>query len=107
MSSKYLVAFSLVFAVWSSTSQAALDRVSDFALLDDSGEFHQLSRYQHRRALAVMSYVEECSSMASRLEQFKVLQSAYADKGIEFVLIDSQDLERVQLHGLDTDLPVF
>ena len=28
---------------------AALDRVGDFALLDSSGEFHQLSCYQHRK----------------------------------------------------------
>ncbi len=28
----------------------SLDRVGDFALLDDRGEFHQISRYQHRKA---------------------------------------------------------
>ena len=107
MSSKYLAVFSLVCSVWSVSSQGALDRVSDFALLDDGGEFHQLSRYQHRRAVALMSYVAACASMDSSLAEFKALQSSYSDQGIEFLLIDSQELERTQLRTLNTGLPVL
>ncbi|NQV68462.1 MAG: hypothetical protein HQ498_00415 [Pseudohongiella sp.] len=107
MSSKYLAVFSLVCSVWSVSSQGALDRVSDFALLDDGGEFHQLSRYQHRRAVALMSYVAGCASMESRLAEFKALQSSYSDQGIEFLLIDSQDLVRTPLRTLNTGLPVL
>jgi hypothetical protein len=107
MSSKYLAVFSLVCSVWSVSSQGALDRVSDFALLDDGGEFHQLSRYQHRRAVALMSYVAACASMESRLAEFKALQSSYSDQGIEFLLIDSQDLVRTPLRSLNTGLPVL
>ena len=76
-------------------------------MLDDGGEFHQLSRYQHRRAVAVMSYAKECAAMESALAAFKSLQSSFAEQGIEFLLIDSQDLDRSQLKALDTGLPVL
>lgn len=107
MSSRYLITFCLVFAGWSAGLQAALDRVSDFALLDDNGEFHQLSRYQHRRAVAIMSYAQECASIDARLAEFKALQSRFSEQGIEFLLIDSKDLEREQLGRLDTEFPVL
>lgn len=107
MSSRFLLSFSLICIVWSTPLQAALDRVSDFAMLDDGGEFHQLSRYQHRRAVAVMSYAKECAAMESALAAFKSLQSSFAEQGIEFLLIDSQDLDRSQLKALDTGLPVL
>lgn len=77
-------------ALASGSAIAALDRTGDFALLDDSGVFHQLSRYQHRKAVVLMSYAESCQSMSAMLDEFTALKSRYAGDDIEFLLLDSQ-----------------
>ena len=72
--------FSLVcFAAFSGTLHGALDRVGDFALLDDRGTFHQLSRYPHRSALALMAYDSSCAEMDGMLERFAAVGGSYED----------------------------
>lgn len=100
--------FSLVCcATFSGALQGALDRVGDFALLDDRGIFHQLSRYQHRAALAVMAYDSSCAEMGSMLDRFAALDSSYRDQGIDFVLLDARDLGREVARALDLPLPLL
>lgn len=86
---------------------AALDRVDDFALLDQRGEFHQLSRYRHVRALAVMAYSAECSSMAGLAAQFTGLAGSYSSRGVSFVFLDIEGLGRERLRGLELDMPIL
>lgn len=86
---------------------AALDRIGDFALLDDEGEFHQLSRYQHRKAIVLMSYDKYCENMDSLLEQYLAIQSKYSDQQITFLLIDSLNLGPVAESELDLELPIL
>ena len=100
--------FSLVCcATLSETLHGALDRVGDFALLDDRGIFHQLSRYRHRAALAVMAYDGSCAEMGSMLDRFAALDSSYEDQGIDFVLLDARDLGREVARALDLPLPLL
>ena len=68
----------LVMVGLASPARAALERVSDFALLDTRGEFHQLSRYKHRKALALLTYDSRCSRPA-QLAEFARLQSSIHD----------------------------
>jgi len=107
MHKSYQTALIVISSIWPIISLAALDRIGDFALLDDTGEFHQLSRYQHRKALVLMSYVEQCAEMDSLLDEYKTRISAYADQGFEFLLIDSQDLGRRELIRSSTGLPIL
>lgn len=86
---------------------AALDRLSDFALLDSSGQFHQLSRYQHRKALVLMAYSADCPAMEEQLESYQLMQAKYSEQGIEFLLIDSADLGRPALASNDLALPLL
>lgn len=88
-------------------AQAALERIGDFALLDDRGEFHQLSRYQHRKAIAIMSYVQACEAMDEMLQDFRALREQFADQGIAFLLLDPVGLSRTELARLDTGFPVL
>lgn len=90
-----------------SAAMAALDRLSDFALLDSSGQFHQLSRYQHREALVLMAYSADCPAMDEQLEAYQRVQAKYSQQGIEFLLIDSADLGRPILASYDLPLPVL
>ncbi len=97
----------LLLCVFSSTTAAALDRVGDFALLDNSGIFHQLSRYQHRKALVLMAYAEQCSAMDSLLAGYQRIAEKYSGTDFEFLLIDSQDRNRPELNKLTTGLPIL
>jgi peroxiredoxin len=90
-----------------SPAMAALDRLSDFALLDSSGKFHQLSRYQHRKALVLMAYSADCPVMEEQLELYQQVQAKYVGQGVEFLLIDSADLGRPTLAAYDLALPVL
>jgi len=94
-------------ALASGTANAALDRTGDFALLDEQGNFHQLSRYQHRKAVVLMSYAQNCPNMEAMLSSYRELRSQYAEQGIEFLLIDSQNSDRTNLRGLDLGLPIL
>jgi hypothetical protein len=97
----------LLLIAFSTLAPAALDRVGDFALLDNAGTFHQLSRYKHRKALVLMAYSDECATMDALLDSFKGIAVEYAGNDFEFLLIDSQDLDRSQLYGLGTELPIL
>lgn len=86
---------------------AALDRLSDFALLDSEGRFHQLSRYQHKRALVIMAYDNECAAMQKQLEAFQSIRTQYSTQDIEFMLIDSYDLGREATSAFNLDMPIL
>ena len=95
------------FGAISGATQAALDRVGDFALLDDRGTFHQLSRYQHRTALAMMAYDSSCAEMDSMVNSFAALGESYKGQGIDFVLLDAKDLGRNVALTLELPLPLL
>ena len=88
----------------SSMASAALERVGDFALLDAQGEFHQLSRYRHRQALALMTYDSRCSDPA-RVEALAALQARYEEAGVSFALLDTTGSSRQALQAIATTLP--
>lgn len=97
----------LLLLLWSVSAQAALERIGDFSLIDGNGVFHQLSRYQHRKAVVMMSYVQSCASMDEKLSAFRELQSEFAPADVEFLLIDSLDLGRSALQDMALDLPIL
>ncbi len=85
----------------------ALDRFSDFALLDAAGNFHQLSRYQHRDALVVMSYDADCPASKEQLQALLEAKTTHAEANIEFLLLDSHDTGRAKLSQLALELPIL
>jgi peroxiredoxin len=90
-----------------SSSNAALDRVGDFALLDYAGEFHQLSRYRHRQGLVVMAYDENCAAMTNHVNEYQSLANEFTKQGLEFVFLDSLDLGRDAFVNSNLNLPVL
>ena len=85
-------------------ASAALDRVSDFASIDASGEFHQLSRYKHRDALVLFAYDPVCSS-TEQVRQFATLQKQFSASNISFGLLDTSGATRAELIALSDALP--
>ena len=106
---KELSLFSIcIFAAFiNSSSNAALDRVGDFALLDYAGEFHQLSRYRHRQGLVVMAYDENCAGMTNYVDEYQLLANEFTQQGLDFVFLDSMDLGREAFANSDLGLPVL
>lgn len=99
----------LLFAsVLSSTSTlAAPERVSDFAMLDYDGEFHQLSRYLHRDALVLMSYDQGCARMPELVDALLDIRAQWQQSEVDYLLIDAQDLGREAGAGLDLPFPLL
>ncbi len=98
------------FLLMSGTSHAALERVSDFAALDTQGEFHQLSRYKHKNALALLTFDARCSKPA-QIERFAQLSKTPMGAGVSFALLDTAGLSRSELaevaNSLPADLPIL
>ena len=107
MNKKILLCFSACVLVCSSLARGALDRVFDFALLDESGEFHQLSRYKHRDAVVLMAYDRLCESMSSMMRDYQAVANQFSEQSIDFLLIDSRDLGRSELANLEIGLPIL
>ena len=105
---KYRLTSSLFLAlIFSTTAHSALDRIIDFALLDEKGLFHQLSRYQHKDAVVLMSFDQSCQSMPAMLAEYDDIISEFSSNGIEFLLIDSEGLGRETLASLRLNAPIL
>lgn len=94
----------ILLVLQSIPANAALERVSDFALLDAQGEFHQLSRYKHRDALVLMTYDPTCSS-GEEIQRFASVQAAFAGANMSFGLLDTSGASRAELSALAGSLP--
>ena len=105
---KYRLTSSLFLAlIFSTTAHSALDRIIDFALLDEMGVFHQLSRYQHKDAVVLMSFDQSCQLMPAMLAEYDDIVSEFSSNGIEFLLIDSEGLGRETLASLRLNVPIL
>lgn len=91
----------------STNAHSALDRIGDFAMLDNKGTFHQLSRYKHRKAVVLMSYVSTCAETASLVSNYQELHSQFNADEVEFLLVDSLGLGREELQAVSLDLPLL
>ena len=81
--------------------QATLKRVSDFALIDTQGEFHQFSRYRHLNGIVMMAFDEGCESMRFDIEQFRELEAKFRDSDLVFLLLDVQGRDRNKIKNLE------
>ena len=105
---KYRLASSLFLALsFSTTVHSALDRIIDFALLDEVGVFHQLSRYQHKEAVVLMAFDQSCQLMPSMLAEYRDIVSEFSNHEVEFLLIDSNGLGRKKLASLELNVSIL
>lgn len=84
-----LVSMFLLAGAMSSVSNAAPERAGDFALLDQNGDFHQLSRYRHKDAVVVFSQSNSCAAANSSVSQLRELRTEWEDKNVAFLMINS------------------
>jgi len=105
------LAFTALLSVLSCTSLQAAERVGDFALLDQQGRFHHMSWYDDHKAIAFLVQVNGSAQTAAALADYTRLQAAYAEQGIEFMLINPLGESRAQVlaqaEALGLTLPVL
>ncbi|MEX0964369.1 MAG: hypothetical protein WDZ52_10080 [Pseudohongiellaceae bacterium] len=101
------LALALGTSVLMTQAFGALDRVGDFALLDQRGEFHQISRYQHRKAVVMMAFHPSCNSLTDSVGLLSDLSDKYAGQDVEFLLLDASGADRAQAVGWDMPLPLL
>lgn len=70
-------------------ASAAPAQVGDFALIDQNGVFHQLSRYADKNAVVLMSYDSACATDKQSLASLEDVRKNYEAKGIAFLLMNS------------------
>ena len=86
--------------------QAAVERIGDFALLDEQGSFHQLSRYQHRDAVVLLAYEQDCSGANNAVQALAALQDEYGDR-IAFLALDVSGAARSERQQWQLPFPVL
>lgn len=65
----------------------------DFALLDHTGKFHQLSYYSDHKAVVLISQGNGCPIIRQTIKQINQLSDEYSSRGVVFLMINanSQD----------------
>ena len=111
MSSKVLNALcvtlsAFVVALTSMSSYAAAERVGDFALLDEQGVFHQLSRYQHRDAVVLLAYDSSCPAALDAAAMLADLQPQFGER-IAFLALDINAMDRATEQAWQMPFPVL
>lgn len=93
-------------ALSSLPTHAAPERVGDFALLDEEGVFHQLSRYQHRDAVVMLAYDHTCAAAQDAAASMASLRAEFGDD-VEFLALDLNAMERASAHSQKLGLPLL
>ncbi|MFK7913816.1 MAG: peroxiredoxin family protein [Pseudomonadales bacterium] len=65
-------------------------RVGDFALLDQTGKFHQLSYYGDKKAVVLLVQANNHSTVERSLPAFKALRDQFAGAEVEFLMLNPQ-----------------
>jgi len=88
-----LTAITATLLISSGPGLAATERVGDFALLDETGRFHQLSRYQHREGVVMLTYDHSCAAANHAAIQLADLQDQFGEH-FEFLALDISGASR-------------
>ena len=66
----------------------AADRVGDFSLLDQEGNYHGMSWYDDHAAVALLVQANGSAATAAALPAFDALKTTYDSQGVEFLMIN-------------------
>ncbi len=86
--------------------------LGDFALLDQDGVFHQLTRYRHKQAVVLLSHSTQCESNLAQVQRYRNLRERWQAEGVAFLMIDSSTLAsredvRQDAQLYDIDFPIL
>ena len=100
----------ILIATSISVVQAA-ERIGDFSLLDQEGNFHRLSRYSDHEAVVLLSEGGNCATFNNSVTRFAELNDQYGDQ-YKFLMMDATGtldrdavVHRAEAYG--TNIPVL
>jgi peroxiredoxin len=101
---------SMCTLLWPTFSVGSTGSVPDFALIDQFGRFHQLSRYVDARAVVILVYVKSSEPSREALAELISLSRRYQGAPVQFMALVADSAEsRASLseltETLGTDLP--
>ena len=90
----------------------AVDRIGDFSLLDQNGNFHNMRWYDDHVAIALLVHAVDSEATAAALPAFEALKAKYDPEGIEFMMIDpmgylNRDEVQKQIARYNTKIPIL
>jgi hypothetical protein len=93
MSSIRLIAVAVAAALWATGAGATapIDHVDNFALLDQAGKYHDLYYLSDAKAVVLMTHDDECAAVSKALPALEQAKTSYASRGVEFLMINTQD----------------
>ena len=93
-----LIIATLLASTLASTVSAS--RVEDFVLIDQNGRAHELYYHKNASAVVLVAQGNGCAAVDSTVEQLKALRTQYADKGVQFLMINSSaDQDRAAIRA--------
>jgi hypothetical protein len=87
-------------------------RVDDFQLADENYVAHHLYKMKDAKAIVLISYVAGDAAIKADAAKYTALKAAYADKGVEFLMVDSRlgetrDKVRPDAAANKIDMPIL
>lgn len=79
----------LALCVASTAAAEAATQVDNFRLLDQDLQAHELYYYDDAPAIVLMVHMNGCPIVRNLLTDFRALRERYADRGVEFRMINS------------------
>ncbi len=79
----------LLFAALCTAGMAHASRVGDFALLDHTGTFHQLSYFNDQAAIVLVAHANDSTVMAEQLDEIHALRERYAEHPVVFYMLNA------------------
>lgn len=103
----FMTAVLVVLSIAASTAAVA-QRGSDFALYDQHGVFHQISRYNESEAVVLFVYDSKDKASAEALPLLQDLRERYRDESVVFFLLDANQQDtRDSVLAQNVDIPVL
>ena len=100
-----LAACLMVITAATATGLEVGDRVDNFKLLDHNGNAQELYYLADARAVALMAHAVGCDDFAARQARFQKLAATYGERGIAFLMLNSQP--QVDRGAIASDIPVL
>lgn len=72
----------------------AADRIGDFALLDQDGNFHQLSWYSDQKAVVLLTQANGCRATRDAVPAYQSLRQQFGSRGVQFLMLNTEGVDR-------------
>ena len=90
-------------AISAAAAPQAGDRVDDFVLLDHAGQAHKLYYLSDASAVVLMAHSAGCAEFAEFQARFEATADAFGDRGVEFLMVNSEPAAHESLRHEATD----